>query len=548
MARSAVSLEVDLEGECIYTFNPKQFVSLQSNQYIRRLGKHRTMKKIALLLTLLIAGHSLFAQEINDQTFLRYAKASLPQLKELLAIPNDAHFHDDIELNVLWCEKHFTKRGFVTKRLDTETVPLLLAERMSKNRNAKTVLIYLQVDGQPVDPAFWFQENPYEAVLKAKAPEGGWDEIPWTNVYVENPDPEWRIFARSTADSKGAVNMFLTAIDMINKETFTPDYNIKVIMDFEEEIGSPRLPKAVVDYKAELAADMLVIFDGPRHLSNQPSLTFGARGISTITLKVFGPYFPQHSGHYGNYVPNPAVRLAQLIASMKDDQGKVIIPGFYDNITLSDDVKTILAQVPDDEQNIKLKMGIAKPDGVAPSYQESIQYPSLNVRGLSSGWVGEESRTIVPSSATAEIDMRLVLESDPDRLIALLKEHINDQGYHIVADKPTAQERLTHNKICSFSHETSYLAFRTDFNSEIGKWLDKALSTAFNQTPIKQRTSGGSIPISPFVNELGIPAVTVPTVNRDNNQHSPNENIRFGNYVDGIKTIYHILKEPLGNK
>ena len=506
------------------------------------------MKHLIVLLSFLIFSTSLVSQDRSDKSFLNYAKASLPQLKELLAIPNDAHNHDDIELNVLWCEKHFTDRGFETRRLDTETVPLLLAERMSTNRNAKTVLVYLQVDGQPVDPEFWFQENPYSAVLKAQSPEGGWDEIPWNKLYTVNPDPEWRIFARSTSDSKGAVNMFLTAVDIINKESFTPDYHIKVIMDFEEEIGSPRLPKAVVDFKNELSADMLVIFDGPRHLSNQPSLTFGARGISTITLKVFGPYFPQHSGHYGNYVPNPAVRLAQLIASMKDEQGKVTISGFYDGINLSEDVKTILAQVPDDEQNIKLKMGIAQPDGVAPNYQESIQYPSLNVRGLSSGWVGEESRTIVPSSATAEIDMRLVLESDPDRLIGLLKDHIVNEGYHVVEGKPSTQERLTHNKICSFSYETSYLAFRTDFDSDIGIWLDKALTTAFDQTPIKQRTSGGSIPISPFVNELGIPAVTVPTVNRDNNQHSPNENIRFGNYVDGIKTIYHILKEPIGNK
>jgi len=487
----------------------------------------------------------IWSQNIDDARFLNFAKASLPQLQDLLSIPNDAHHHDDIELNVQWCERHFSKRGFVTSRLETETVPLLLAERRSNKKNAKTVLIYLQVDGQPVDPSFWFQENPYNAVLKEKADDGGWDEIAWTNLYTNHPDPEWRIFARSTADSKGAVNMFLTSIDMINKEDFTPNFNIKVIMDFEEEIGSPRLPKAVVDYKDQLASDMLVIFDGPRHLSNQPTLTFGARGISTVTIKVFGPYFPQHSGHYGNYVPNPAIRLAQLLASMKDDKGLVTIPGFYDGINLSDEVKSVLSQVPDDEQNIKLKMGIAKPDGVAPNYQESLQYPSLNVRGMSSGWVGEERRTIVPSSAIAEIDIRLVLESDPERLIRLVREHIVSQGFHIVEDKPSALERSTHDKICSFSHETSYLAFRTDFNSVIGEWLDSALVNAFESAPIKQRTSGGSIPISPFVNELGIPAVTVPTVNRDNNQHSPNENIRFGNYVDGIKTIYYILKEPL---
>ena len=504
------------------------------------------MKKTIIsfvLLFIFISPNNTNAQSENE--YIKYARESFPRLKELLAIPNDAHFPKDIEKNVQWCEKHFTKRGFQTTRLETSTVPLLLAERKIKKRKAKTVLIYLQVDGQPVDPNHWYQDNPYEATLKVASPEGGWEIIPWNNLIEKEINPEWRIFARSTADSKGAVNMFLTAVDIMLEKKEWSNFNIKVIMDFEEEIGSPQLPKAVVTYKEQLASDMLVIFDGPRHLQNEPTLTFGARGISTITLKVFGPVFPQHSGHYGNWVPNPAMRMSQLLASMKDDDGRVIIPTFYDGISISEDVKKILKKVPDDEAYINAKMGIAQPDKVAPNYQEALQYPSLNVRGLSSGWVGEEVRTIVPSSATAEIDIRLVLETEPERLIELVREHIVGKGYHVIDRKPTSKERATYPKICQFSAITSYLAYRTDFDSEVGIWLNKALIKAFKKEPIKQRTSGGSIPISPFVNELGIPAVTVPTVNRDNNQHSPNENIRVGNYIDGIKTIYSILTEKL---
>jgi len=471
--------------------------------------------------------------------------ASIPLLRELLAIPNDAHFPKDIEKNVQWCEKEFGQRGFSTKRLETETVPLLLAEKRIADPNAKTVLIYLQIDGQPVDPSFWFQENPYEAALKERTSDGDWEIIDWNNLESENVDLDWRIFARSTADSKGAVMTFVTAVDMMLERNEKSNFHTKVIMDFEEELGSPHLPDAVKKYRNDLASDMLVIFDGPRHLKNEPTLTFGARGICDVTLKVFGPYFPQHSGHYGNYVPNPAVRLSKLISSMKDDYGRVTIPGFYDGITLSDEVKNILKAVPDDENNIKTKMGIAAADKVAPNYQEALQYPSLNVRGMLSGWVGEATRTIVPSSATAELDIRLVLESDPQRLIQLVKNHIISEGYLVLDRKPTTQERLKHDRICQFSASTSYLAFRTDFDSSIGVWLDRALTKAFGKTPIKQRTSGGSIPISPFVNELGIPAVTAPTVNRDNNQHSPNENVRLGNYFDGIKTVYSILTEPL---
>lgn len=489
---------------------------------------------------------NLKAQSPNDSTvYWKYAESSFESLKELLAIPNDAHFPDEIERNVQWCEEKFSQRGFTTARLETPGAPLLLAERNSKDAGAKTVLIYLQVDGQPVDPDFWQQENPYEATLKKRNKDGQWEAMDWDLLYSQNLDPEWRIFARSTSDSKGAVNMFLTAVDMIDDRGESPNFNIKVVMDFEEEMGSPNLPRAVRDYTQHLEADMLIIFDGPRHITNKPTLTYGGRGISEITLTVFGPEFAQHSGHYGNWAPNPAVRLSQLIASMKDKNERVTIPGFYDGISISDEVKVVLEAVPDNETYINERLGVARGTGVAPTYQESLQYPSLNVRGLSSGWVGDEARTIVPSTAIAEIDIRLVLESDPDRLINLVRDHIINQGYYVTDRQPTSEERQRHERICQFTSSTSYLAFRTDFDSEVGRWLDRALTKAFGETPVKQRTSGGSIPISPFVLELGVPAITVPTVNRDNNQHSPNENIRIGNYVDGIKTIHHILIEKL---
>jgi acetylornithine deacetylase/succinyl-diaminopimelate desuccinylase-like protein len=473
-----------------------------------------------------------------------YAEKHFETLKELLAIPNDAHFPADIEENVQWCEIAFRSHGFHLKRLETATVPLLLATRECQNPDARTVLIYLQVDGQPVDPVHWYQEDPYEATLKRRAEEGGWETLDWDLIH-DRYDPEWRIFARSTSDSKGAVVMFLASLDALQDLQREPNFHMKVIMDFEEEIGSPRLPGAVSTYREDLAADMLIIFDGPRHITNRPTLTFGARGISTITLTVYGPYLPQHSGHYGNFAPNPAIRLSQLIGSMKDDSGRVVIPGFYEGITIDEETREILRQVPDDEKYIMANIGIAEADKVAPTYQESLQYPSLNVRGMASGWVGEERRTIIPATATAEIDIRLVSESDPDRLIALVRKHIADRGYHMVSDRPTQRERLTYSRICRFESNTSYLAFRTDFDSDVGLWLHRSLKKAFSEEPIRQRTSGGSIPISPFVTTLGIPAVTVPTVNRDNNQHSPNENLRIGNFIDGVRTMLAILMEPL---
>ena len=502
--------------------------------------------KLRLFLIVLLQFAFLFgvAQKIVnlDELSKTYANARLPLLKDLLSIPNDAFYPSAIERNVVWCEQEFNQRGFSTKRITTTNAPLLLAERKHPGAE-KTVLIYLQLDGQPVDSTQWFQQSPYIPVIKKKNINNEWEEIAWDSI--NDLDDEWRIFARSASDAKGPVVMFLAALDATASRNNSPNYNIKIIMDFEEELGSPRLPAAVIQNSNLLKADMLIIFDGPRHISNKPTLTFGARGIATITLTTYGPVVPQHSGHFGNYAPNPALRLSQLLASMKDDDGRVTIPGFYDGIFIDDATEKILKNIPDDEEEIKKRLQIVSADKVGNYYQESMQFPSLNIRGMQSGWIDEKVRTIVPGWARAELDVRLVLESDPERLIRLVKEHIEDQGYYVTALEPTEQERLTHNKIATFTSEISYQSFRTDFDSEVGIWLTSALKNAFGEEPIRIRMSGGSIPIAPFVTTLNIPAVTVPTVNRDNNQHSPNENLRIGNYREGVKTMIAILMEDL---
>ncbi|ERM84266.1 hypothetical protein P872_14565 [Rhodonellum psychrophilum GCM71 = DSM 17998] len=478
-------------------------------------------------------------ESITEKHFLK----GITMLNELVSIPNDSNFPAQLEPNIQWCEENFLERGWSSKRLTTDGFPLLLVEKKFVNAS-KTVLFYFHVDGQPVDRKKWDQPDPYMPVLKKMNDAGEWEIIPMETL-EKGYDADWRIFARSSSDDKGPLVMFLTAWDAMLENGKTPDFNVKIILDFEEEIGSPQLPKAVLDYQEELQADMMLILDGPRHLSNEPTLSFGARGISEITLTVFGPKAAQHSGHYGNYAPNPALRLSQLLASMKDDAGRVIIPGFYEGINLTAEEKSILDLVPDDEHEIKKKLGISESDKVGNSYQESIQYPSLNIRGMSSGYVGSEARTIVPAEATAEIDVRLVPESNPDRLFSLIKKHIEDQGYLILDRDPTTEERMKYPKIVKWNGTISYQAFLTPFDSEPGIWLEKAYVRAFGKEPIKIRMGGGSIPISPFVDALGIPAVTVVTVNSDNNQHSPNENIRLGNFKEGIKTILAILTEEL---
>lgn len=504
----------------------------------------KSIRSLNVAALLVLASFFSFAQRNIDldKVSKTYADEGLPLLMELLSIPNDAFYPKDIEQNVMWCEKKFGQRGFATQRIATTHAPLLLAERKHPKAK-KTVLVYLQLDGQPVDSTKWFQESPYKPVIKKKNATKEWEEMDWDSAGLL--DDEVRIFARSASDAKGPVVMFLSALDAAAANNIVPNYNIKVIMDFEEEMGSPRLPDAVTRNAELLKSDMLIIFDGPRHISNKPTLTFGARGIATITLTTYGPVVPQHSGHFGNYAPNPALRLSKVLGSMKDEDGRVLIPGFYDGISIDAETEKILKNVPDNEDEIKQRLQIVSTDKVGTYYQEAIQYPSLNIRGMQSGWIDEKVRTIIPGWARAELDVRLVLESDPERLIRLVKEHIANQGYFITSAEPTEHERLTHDKIATFTSEISYQSFRTDFDSEVGLWLTSALENVFGEEPIRIRMSGGSIPISPFVTTLDIPAVTVPTVNRDNNQHSPNENLRIGNYREGVKTMLAILREKL---
>ncbi|HSK13144.1 MAG TPA: M20/M25/M40 family metallo-hydrolase [Phnomibacter sp.] len=473
----------------------------------------------------------------------KHTRVSFRTFYEMLSLPNDAHFAQDIEKNVRWCEAAFAQRGFSTQRLETATVPLLLASRPAKGAK-KTVLIYLQIDGQPVDPTKWDQESPWEPVLKEKGADGKWKKIDYNKLY-EGYDPEWRIFARAASDAKGPAAAFIAALDALAELDEQPNYHLKVIMDLEEELGSPQLPGAVEKYKDALAADMLLIYDGPRHISNKPTLTFGARGIAEITLTVHGPRNPTHSGNYGNYTPNPAMRLAQLLATMKDDDGRVTLPGFYDGVALTQQEKDILKQVPDDETEVRKFLGIAAPDKIGDNFQESIQYPTLNIRGMNALYVGKEARTLIPDKAVAEIDIRLVKTGTAERLIGLVRQQVQSKGYHILDREPTEEERLTIPRIASFTSKISYGPFQTPFDSAPGVFLTRAMTRVFGKEPIRIRMMGGSIPISPFVTTLGIPAVSVPTVNPDNNQHAENENIRVGNYAEAVRTFLAILLEKL---
>ena len=499
------------------------------------------MKKISLLLLITV---SVYGNAQDSSQLKTQVRHTIDELRNFIAIPNDANDHADINRNITWLTNKFNERGFNTSVLPTTGESLFFAALPMEDEKP-TVLFYMHFDGQAVEPASWEQPNPYEVILKSK--EGDtWQSHSFEDL-SEDIDYQWRLFGRSTSDDKGPIVMFLNAIDLLRKNQKELPYNIKVILDGEEEKGSKPLPEAVKQYRELLQADFLIINDGPVHSSGKPTIVYGCRGITRLTLTSYGPIKPQHSGHYGNYAPNPGFQLAQLLAAMKDEDGRVIIPGYYDGITIDDKSREILKKVPDDAAAINSYLQISSPEKVGEFYQESLQYPSLNIRGLASGWVGKNVRTIVPESATAELDLRLVPESDGTRLKNLVKSFIREKGFYITDQIPTKEERSKYDKIITVKEGNVTDAFRTDIDNPYGKFLHKTLSGSFEQEIVQIRIMGGTVPIAAFINELKIPAFIVPMVNPDNNQHSPNENLKIGQIAYGIQAFYAILSTGIEN-
>jgi acetylornithine deacetylase/succinyl-diaminopimelate desuccinylase-like protein len=300
-----------------------------------------------LLFLLLALPAFAFAQEpLSTQAAQKLAQGTFREYLELLAMPNDAVVPADIQGNVDWLERAFRKRGFTTQQLENKGKPMLYAEWPQKVAGAKTVLYYMHLDGQPVVPAEWSQPDPWKPVVK-KSISGRWEIIPADALFADRLDSDLRVFGRGSSDDKGPILMFLAAFDGLRQLGLDPAINVKVLLDSEEEKGSPGIPSVISANRASLATDAIVILDGPRHQSERPTIIFGNRGAAQATLVVYGPSQPLHSGHFGNYVPNPAIRLARLIASMKDDQGRVTIAGYYDRIKLSDAENPVsLAQCP----------------------------------------------------------------------------------------------------------------------------------------------------------------------------------------------------------
>src|SRR5262245_5649774 len=506
-------------------------------------------RRLSFALFCVFAGMSVsYAQ--NRQAVEKYVTEHqsdiVRELVSLLSIPNVSADKPNIRKNAELLKEMFARRGFTAEILETSGNPLVYGEIKTPGAT-RTLLFYAHYDGQPFNARLWKQESAFVPIMRDGRMEDGAKEIP-NFASLKSFPANARIYARSASDDKAPIIALLTAVDALKSIGRQPTSNIRVVLDGEEEASSDGLIRSIPQYKEKYRADMLLVLDAPVHASGKPTLLFGARGIATLELTVYGPKFALHSGHYGNWAPNPAMDLAQLLASMKDSDGRVLVEGFYDDVPpLSAAEKQVLQEVPDDLPGLMQFFGVSRTEKVGSSLQESLQYPSLNVRGLRSAYVGAEVRTVIPDSAIASIDIRLVKETLPERMIQRVIDHIRKQGYQVVDKEPDDAMRAKYPHIVRVSSGeggatfSGTKAYRTEMNHPAAIELTKAMQQIWGAPPVRIRTMGGTVPISPFVEALGFPAIGVPVVNFDNNQHSENENVRLDYVWNAVVTFAGLL-------
>ena len=477
------------------------------------------------------------------------ARQTMPEYLELLSMPADAIKPDDIQRNANWLEQAFQKRGFKTQQLPNEGRPLVFAEYGKPAKGQKSILFYMHFDAQPVTPAEW-KSDPWKPVLKAKDADGKWQVIPTERLLQGRIDQEWRLFARASADDKGPIMMFLAAIDGLRAARQAPAVHIKVILDSQEEKGSPRLHLVMQENQALLTSDGLIVYDGAMPSGNQPGVNFGNRGSIQLDLTVFGANSAPHSGTYGNVIPNPALRLATLLASMKDGDGKVLIPGFYDGVKISADDQRSMAEIAPPAGTLEKRFGVARLDGLAATSNpvEAVQYPSLDILGLEAARVGPRAANAIPSQATASLNIRTVPEIPPKQMFSLVRRYVAEQGFYLIdGEAPTAEERSRHSLLARLglvAYPSTASAARVSMDSPLAKWVLAGVSAPRRLEPEKVRMGGSTLPMSGAVDVLKMSYVVVPLVNADNNQHSFDENLRLGNYLEGIRTIAAMMTTP----
>lgn len=456
----------------------------------------------------------------------------LTDFADLLRIPNVTGQDNDLALNAAALAGRFEERGAVIEVIGLPGAsPAVIGELRTPGATA-TVGVYVHYDGQPVDPADWTTE-PFSATLASAPWHLGGTAIPLPGP-GDRIDPAWRIYARGASDDKAPFAALTAAIDALDRAGINRTVDLVFLFEGEEESGSPNLARYMEAYRPRLQADAWLLCDGPVHQSRKPQVVFGVRGYTGFDVTVYGPARELHSGHYGNWVPNPAHDLAVLLAGCKDSEGRVTIDGFYDDtIPLTGADRAAIAALPPIENQLPEELGFAEAEVKDSLYPERLMIPSFNVRGMRSASVGDDARNVIPTEATASVDIRLAAGDDPVVMLDRVEAHLRKQGYHVLDRQPTGEDRRTHRRLAWLHRMPGYRAARIPMDSPLATTLLGVCRSAGSEV-VALPTLGGSVPLYLFEDLLGSPAVVLPIANHDNNQHGADENLRIANLWYGI--------------
>lgn len=476
------------------------------------------------------------AAQVNPIADWRAAheRAIVDELLAFVALPNVSGNDEAMRRNADALQAMFERRGFAVEQTTGPGSPVVFARRDATGARG-TLTLYIHYDGQPVTESEWTRCKPFAPCIYG--PDGPIALTPTLNRF----DPDWRVYGRSTSDDKGPIVAVLSAIDALAATGRTPTWNLRVVLDGQEEAGSANFRRFAAARAADLQADLAMTLDGPRHPSGRPTLYHGVRGGAGLTVTVFGARADLHSGNYGNWAPDPSMRLAKLLAGMKDDTGRVTIAGFYDDVTpLTPTEISAIDELPNVEASLKRDFLVAEPEQPELRLERKLNEPTLSILVMEAGGGFDAApRSAIPAKASARIEMRLVHGVDPARQNRKVVDHIRGQGYFIVEGRdPTDEERLVHPRIARVDLRGGSTAPRVSMDDPMARAVAAAISRG-GRTIARVPTLGGSMPFATFSDRM--PTVGLSMVNHDNNQHGPDENLRLGHLWEGIEMMAAIL-------
>lgn len=468
----------------------------------------------------------------------------MAEYREFVALPNVSGDRAAVRRNAEFLVAAMQRRGIAAELLEGETTatnPAVFGEVKVPGATT-TVIYYAHYDGQPVNPKQWAEGlEPFRPVFLTAPVERGGKVVAWQPG--QPIEPTWRISGRAAADDKAGVFAIINAYDALVHTGQTPTVNVKFFFEGEEEIGSVHLAELLRKHRAKLAGDLWIICDGPRHVSGRKVVQFGVRGDVNLDLIAYGPKRPLHSGNYGNFAPNPAQRLVTLLASLKDDNGRVLVPGFYDDyVQFSETERLAVREASFADGALLQELGLAQPEVPGRALLEGFELPTLNINGIQSANVGRLAANIIPSSARVTLDLRMVLGNDWRRQVQRVLDHIRAQGWHVIDHEPTDEERLAHTKLLRVEVGSGYNAQRTLMNLPLAQKVVAAVQATSAEPVVRLPTGGGSLPLVVIEQELGAKVITVPVANYDNNQHAENENMRVDYLWEGMATFAALMR------